>query len=312
MFFCTITVRHFYFSASGFLVLIALWNIVGRYKLASESSHSKNEKKGKKRANSGSRDKDKTTRRSKVASASTSNSFLMDDSEGEAGPSGAVGINGAVDFCELHGLHGDYALDDADGPELFANIDMFPPHAFSSSPLKKGVMTRSAWNLSNKGAKSPKQSWSPNNPLSKVAGSLGKASATATKASSAPSTATKASATATGTKASANATKTTLASTSKGSASTSKASASASKASPTTSKASDNSKAAASTSKQGGSSANTDGASASGSAGPSSLCSTAAFYKLKFFPCKHDPKKSTNSGVEHSSSKGEHFVSLLL
>lgn len=121
--------------------------VLDRYKIAAESSHSKYEKKGKKRANSGSRDKDKTTRRSKVGTASNSNHLIMDDSEDEAGPSGAISINGAVDFNELHGLHGDYPLDDSDADAL-AHFDEFPQaQGFPSSPNKKGVTTRSGWNL---------------------------------------------------------------------------------------------------------------------------------------------------------------------
>lgn len=130
--------------------------VLDRYKIAAESSHSKNEKKGKKRANSGSRDKDKTTRRSKVASAAAAN-VEMEDSEDEAGPSGAIGINGTLDFSELHGLHGDFSLEDSDGSDVFSNLDVHP-NGFASTLVKKGVMTRSSCNLSLKGKKVCKHS----------------------------------------------------------------------------------------------------------------------------------------------------------
>lgn len=270
-----------------------------RYKIAAESSHSKNEKKGKKRANSGSRDKDKTTRRSKVGTASNANHLIMDDSEDEAGPSGAISINGAVDFNELHGLHGDYPLDDSDGPDVLAHFDDGFAQGFPSSPNKKGVTTRSGWTL----GKSPKpKPWSTS--PKGASGSSGKASTSATKSSS---SATKSSSSG----------KTATASATKASASSAKASGSALKATvsapskvaasmknpASTSKpaACFLTKPSASTSKNPGAVVNLDG--------PSGGISGLHFgpYKLKLFPGKHDPKKggpSTSGTSSNNAAKG--------
>ncbi|KAJ1530380.1 hypothetical protein ONE63_005289 [Megalurothrips usitatus] len=267
--------------------------VLDRYKMAAESSHSKNEKKGKKRANSGSRDKDKTTRRSKVASARNVGPLEMEDSdEDEAGPSGAIGINGSVDFCELHNLHGDYVYDsDNSSTDVFDNIDamMLPPDDFAH---KKGVVTRK----DGKANKSDKASTS----ALKASTSSGKSSMSSASTSKASPSTSKASASAS--KSSAGLSKA-LANTSKAPgpssvpkviASTSKASTSSSKATPSTSKAStSSSKASASTSKG----ANADGSSASGSS-CTSFAHAGSFCKLKFFS-KLDAKKNLNG--EHSN-----------
>ncbi|XP_034246972.1 uncharacterized protein LOC117648556 isoform X2 [Thrips palmi] len=277
--------------------------VLDRYKIAAESSHSKNEKKGKKRANSGSRDKDKTTRRSKVGTASNSNPLGMDDSEEEAGPSGAINIHGAVDFNELHGLHGDYPLDDSDGSDVLAHFDEFG-QGFPSSPNKKGVTTRSGWNL---GKNQKAKSW--NASAKGASGSSGKASSSATKSSSSA------------TKSSSSTSKAAAASTAKASTSSPKASGSALKPAaagpskvPVSTKApASASKASAcflskpqmpSTSKAPAAMLNMDG--------PSGGISGLHFgsYKLKLFQGKQDPKKggpstSGSSSSSNSAAKGD-------
>lgn len=282
--------------------------VLDRYKMAAESSHSKNEKKGKKRANSGSRDKDKTTRRSKVASARNVGPLEMEDSdEDEAGPSGAIGINGSVDFCELHNLHGDYVYDsDNSSTDVFDNIDamMLPPDDFAH---KKGVVTRSntlklctsRMQYLTKDGKANKSDKASTSAL-KASTSSGKSSMSSASTSKASPSTSKASASAS--KSSAGLSKA-LANTSKAPgpssvpkviASTSKASTSSSKATPSTSKAStSSSKASASTSKG----ANADGSSASGSS-CTSFAHAGSFCKLKFFS-KLDAKKNLNG--EHSN-----------
>lgn len=251
--------------------------VLDRYKMAAESSHSKNEKKGKKRANSGSRDKDKTTRRSKVASAPNSNAILLSSSEDEAGPSESLAIK-VVPFNELGGVHSDCTLSDYDVPA-------YPP--LHGQPPKKGVVTRSAIKVS-------KSNLGSQCAASKGSSSAGKASGSSSKTS--PSTS----------KASASATKSS-ASASKGSSggsklsvfpsaskvlapSTSKSCPSTSKTSPSTSKAITECTVTLVDIVQGGS--------ASGSSG-TSLGHSSFYNKLKMFHSKSDGKKGSNSGGEN-------------
>ncbi|KAK3912332.1 Baculoviral IAP repeat-containing protein 6 [Frankliniella fusca] len=291
--------------------------VLDRYKLAAESSHSKNEKKGKKRANSGSRDKDKTTRRSKVASAAAANNVEMEESEDEAGPSGAIGMNGAMDYSDLHVLHGDYSLDDSDESDvLLSNFD------------KKGVMTRSACNLSVKGKKVCKHSHqhvyypttgpgSPVKDMSNPPKSSNKPSASTSGCSKSCAGSSKASTNlskAPGTSALKFTPCASKPSTSKGTGSSSKNnnqhmpsyeksvlfSPGFSKTGASASKPS-TSKATASTSKHPGSTSNMEGTS-----GAPGVANTSPFYKIKcgFFQSK-DAKKSQTSSVGDNGSKDD-------